>query len=75
MPRVIVVNENGTMTWDERVTAADFETEHFQRCVAERLGWAVADAERAAEGPMSIVCRQTGTAPEAEMSAPLARGA
>jgi hypothetical protein len=37
MPRVIVVNENGTTTWDERVTAADFETEHFQRCLAERL--------------------------------------
>ena len=37
MPRAIVVNENGTTTWDERVTAADFETEHFQRCLAERL--------------------------------------
>ena len=43
MPRVIVVNKNGTMTWDERVTAADFETEHFQRCLAERLSWAVAE--------------------------------
>jgi len=51
MPRVIVVNENGTMTWDERVTAADFETEHFQRCLAQRLSWAVADAESAPHAP------------------------
>ena len=63
MSRVLVVNENGTMTWDERVTAADFETEHFQRCLAERLGWAVADAQRAAD------------APETEMSPPLAPAA
>jgi len=29
------------------VTAPDFETEHFRRCLAERVAWAVGDAEAA----------------------------
>jgi hypothetical protein len=32
--------------WNESVSASDFETDHFRRCLADRLGWAVADAER-----------------------------
>jgi hypothetical protein len=31
--------------WNEGVNAADFETEHFRRALADRLGWAVADAD------------------------------
>jgi hypothetical protein len=44
MPRVLVTDDNGTMALDERVTAADFETEHFRCQLSDRLAWAVADA-------------------------------
>jgi uncharacterized membrane protein len=45
MPRILVTREDGEVFWNEGVTAKDFETEHFRRCLADRLGWAVADAE------------------------------
>jgi hypothetical protein len=45
MTRILVAREDGEIFWNESVTAADFETEHFRRCLADRLGWAVADAE------------------------------
>jgi hypothetical protein len=45
VPRVLVTNDHGEVFWSERVTAADFEAEHFGRCLADRLGWAAADAE------------------------------
>ena len=45
MTRILVPREDGEVFWNESVTAADFETEHFRRCLADRLGWAVADAE------------------------------
>jgi hypothetical protein len=44
MPRVLVIDDSGTVVWSERVTPADFETDHFRRCLIERLSWAVADA-------------------------------
>lgn len=44
MPHVVVINEHGNQSWIERVTPADFETEHFRRCLCERLQWAVNDA-------------------------------
>ena len=47
MPRVVVTSENGAPTWVERVMPEDFATEHFRRCLCERLRWAVADAEAA----------------------------
>jgi hypothetical protein len=46
MPRILVTREDGEVFWNEGVTAKDFETEHFRRCLADRLGWAVADAEK-----------------------------
>jgi hypothetical protein len=45
MTRILVAREDGEIFWNETVTAADFETEHFRRCLADRLGWAVTDAE------------------------------
>jgi hypothetical protein len=45
MPRVLVTDDNGMPVWTERVTAADFESEHFRGCLRERLSWAVADAQ------------------------------
>jgi len=47
MPMLQVQADDGTVIWRERVTAPDFETEHFRRCLAERVAWAVGDAEAA----------------------------
>jgi hypothetical protein len=47
MPMLLVQADDGSVIWRERVTAPDFETEHFRRCLAERVAWAVSDAERA----------------------------
>jgi hypothetical protein len=48
MPRIIVTSDNseGRVLHSERVTPSDFETEHFRTQLAERVAWAVADAEQ-----------------------------
>jgi hypothetical protein len=51
MTRVLVMREDGQVFWSESVTADDFQGEHFCRCLAERLGWAVADAESLSTPP------------------------
>jgi hypothetical protein len=46
MPRIIVEtegNEREVVFW-EHVGPEDFSAEHFRRCLADRIGWAVADA-------------------------------
>ena len=45
MPRVLVVDNDQEIYWEESVSASDFDAEHFRRCLADRLGWAVTDAE------------------------------
>jgi hypothetical protein len=62
MPQIIVVADRPNrlgkkpVMLNERVSAADFESEHFATLLVERLGWAVTDAsaveqERADERP------------------------
>ena len=49
MPRIIVETE-GTdreVVFWEHVGPEDFGAEHFRRCLADRIGWAVADAQEA----------------------------
>ena len=48
MPRIIVTADDsaGRVLHSERVTPADFETEHFRAQLAERVAWAVEDADR-----------------------------
>lgn len=49
MPRIIVETEGQereVVFW-EHVGTGDFEAEHFRRCLADRIGWAVADAQEA----------------------------
>jgi hypothetical protein len=49
MPRIIVETE-GTdreVVFWEHVGSEDFDAEHFRRCLADRIGWAVADAQTA----------------------------
>ena len=53
MPRVLVMREDGQVFWSESVTASDFQGEHFCRCLADRVGWAVADAEMLS-GPPNV---------------------
>jgi hypothetical protein len=64
MPRIIVETEGQkreVVFW-EHVGATDFEAEHFRRCLADRIGWAVADAQDAERD------RQTTAAPVASVS-------
>jgi hypothetical protein len=47
MPRIIITADDSSarVVLSERVTPADFETEHFRAQLAERVAWAVEDAE------------------------------
>ena len=51
MPQIIVTADRGAafgqgaVTHRERVSVADFESEHFASQLVERLGWAVGDAD------------------------------
>jgi hypothetical protein len=61
MPRIIVEAEGRTgevVLW-ERVGAGDFDAEHFRRCLADRLAWAVRDAEEVEEAG-GVVVRDEG---------------
>ena len=50
MPRIIVTADRPTdgrdrpIMFTERVSMSDFESDHFQAKLVERLGWAVGDA-------------------------------
>ena len=60
MPRVLVTRDDGQVFWNESVSAADFDGEHFRSCLADRLGWAVADAE----GPAHTSVRPISPTPQ-----------
>jgi hypothetical protein len=51
MPQIIVTADHGAafgegaVTFRERVTVADLESNHFAQQLVERLGWAVGDAD------------------------------
>ena len=56
MPQIIVTAnrtgdvEEAPVMWRERISSADFESDHFQAQLVERLGWAVMDADEAERG-------------------------
>jgi hypothetical protein len=56
MPRIIVKSDGPTdrILHTERVSPADFETAHFRAQLAERVAWAVEDAERVATGAATV---------------------
>jgi hypothetical protein len=64
MAQVLVRDDGGTVVWKERVTSADFDTEHFRRCLAERLWWAVADAESRAPAALRLLPGELASARE-----------
>lgn len=51
VPQIIVTAENPrghgerAVMFTERVSSSDFESNHFQSQLVERLGWAVGDAD------------------------------
>jgi hypothetical protein len=47
MPRITITADDSSarVLHSERVTPADFETEHFRTQLAERVAWAVEDAD------------------------------
>ena len=53
MPRIIVTADDSDqrVLHSERVTTADFETDHFRTQLAERVAWAVEDAASGAAAP------------------------
>jgi hypothetical protein len=63
MTRILVAREDGCVIWNEGVNATDFETEHFRRALADRLGWAVADADANAVGPTFAAMHAFDTTP------------
>jgi hypothetical protein len=61
MPQIIVVADKSddaqrrAVMFTERVNSSDFESGHFRTQLAERLGWAVADAHDIEEqGPLPL---------------------
>lgn len=57
MPQIIVAVDRGAafgegaVMFRERVTVADFESQHFAAQLVERIGWAVEDADHAEQIP------------------------
>lgn len=52
MPQLLVVTDlpetGGKVVYRERIVSSDFESAHFTDQLAERLGWAVDDADHLA---------------------------
>ena len=51
MPQLLIVTESpeqtpSTVVYRERVALSDFDSAHFTDQLAERVGWAVSDADR-----------------------------
>jgi hypothetical protein len=65
MPRVTITADGPTerVTHSERVSPSDFETAHFREQLAERVAWAVEDAEEA------VSCEKSPPAPAADSEA------
>ena len=72
MPRVLITTDGGRVMHDERIQADDFTTEHFRRCLAERLWWATEEAERA-PAPRGHGGRVRGGATTLRPHAPIAQ--
>ena len=51
MPQILIMTESpeetpSTVVYRERVATTDFDSAHFAGQLAERVGWAVSDADR-----------------------------
>lgn len=51
MPKILVVTDNrdettGDVVYSERIALSDFDSSHFPGQLAERVGWALRDADQ-----------------------------
>lgn len=58
VPHILVVTDSqgetaDTVVYRERISTGDFESGHFSGQFAERVGWAVQDADRLEQGAAS----------------------
>jgi hypothetical protein len=49
MARIVISSDEGHVTHSERVLPSDLDSEHFRRCLIERVQWAVKDAHPRAD--------------------------
>jgi hypothetical protein len=60
MTRILVTREDGSVIWNESVNATDFDTTHFRLALADRLGWAVSDADSGVASPSFAAMEEMG---------------
>ena len=73
MPEILVVTSSTdgdaeAILLRERVTLADFESDHFCDQLVERVGWAVIDADEAEHEPAGDLHRLPGRTPGRPLS-------
>jgi hypothetical protein len=51
MAWIAVTTDDGQPVWKERALSEAFASDHFRASLADRLGWAVNDAEELERGP------------------------
>ncbi len=68
MPQILVVTDSPeedarTVVYRERIALTDFDSTHFTGQLAERVGWAVSDADRLEHDQGVIVTRPKAVRP------------
>lgn len=61
MARIVISSDDGHLTHSERVIPSDLDSEHFRRCLIERVQWAVKDAHQKAD---SAIAARRSRSPE-----------
>ena len=71
MPRVKVIADDGWVAFDELATEHQTASDHYRRCLADRIHWAVGDAQQHvhAAGSAAPALRLAGTAEPAPIAA------
>ena len=70
MPQILIVTESPeetprTVVYRERIAPSDFDSAHFTGQLAERVGWAVSDADRLEHSGDTDPARAAGASREA----------
>ena len=58
MARIVISGDDGRLTHAERILPSDLDSEHFRRCLIERVQWAVKDAHPQAD-PVTTAPRRS----------------
>lgn len=57
MARVKVVADDGWVALDELATAEQMASEHYRRCLSDRIQWAVGDAQQHVTADLGLHAR------------------